>query len=221
MKKDGILNILGDRVLFLGCHCDDIEFGCGGLVTLISQSNNKRINLTVLSKNNLNSNGEVQIERDLNEAYRSMINLGVNKDNIKIHDFPGQMFEYSRQSIREFLIEEKLRVCPTSVFYPGKDDIHQDHKALADEAYRIFRGINCFGYEVIRSTKTFSPTVYIELNEQMLDKKIESIQYYETQKSQSANYYFESEVVKNIAGFRGAQVGYKYAEAFESYIIYG
>lgn len=211
--------LLGKRALFLGCHLDDLEFGCGGLIARCIHKDTLKIKLYTLSDHNENSSNKVQLVRNLDEATNAMNILGVDSDDYLIDRLPGQRFDSNQQVIRERLIKMRADFNPDSVFFPAFHDIHQDHATLSNEALRIFRGVNCFGYEVIRSTRSFNPQLYVELSEQDLLKKIQAVMSYNTQKEESAAYYFNEELVRSIAVFRGGQSGIPLAEAYESYVI--
>ena len=163
--------LLGNRVLFLGCHLDDLEFGCGALIAKCIQKETMKIRLYTLSDHNENSSNKVQLVRNLDEATNAMNILGVDSNDYQIDCLPGQRFDSNQQVIRERLIKIRATFNPDSVFFPAFNDIHQDHATIANEAFRIFRGINCFGYEVIRSSRNFNPQLFVELSEQDLLKK--------------------------------------------------
>ena len=205
-----------DRILFVGAHLDDIEFGCGGTVFDLCKKN-KNVYIATLSVANKNANGHIQLIRDRNEALCAAEKLGVPEENCYMGNCFGQIFDQTPQEIREELIGLKKKYDPTVVFYPAENDIHQDHNALAQNAFRIFRNISCFGYEVIRSTFSFNPSFYYEINEDALATKISAISQYESQQRQSAAYYFNEDIIRSAAFFRGGQCGLRLAEAYECY----
>lgn len=206
------------RYLFLGSHLDDIEFGCGALISkLIAQG--CFVHFFVLSEMNMNSQGDIQLRRDVSEAFSSMGRLGVPRDRISIGKCHGQVFDQEEQIIREELLHIRKVIDPTAVYFPSQKDVHQDHSALARNAFRIFRNVDCFGYEVIRSSFEFFPNYYEAVSEADVKRKADAIMTYHSQLTQSAGYYFDEKVIASSAIFRGAQVGLKYAEAFECYRI--
>lgn len=212
-----ISSVLGKRILFLGCHLDDVEFGCGAFVAQCAMQTDISIRVHVLSDHNENAANEVQLTRNISEARKAMKILGCCEDNYLIANLPGQRFDSNQQVIREFMLKIRKDYSPDTVFFPAFGDIHQDHHTLSEEAFRIFREFHCFGYEVIRSTKDFNPNVYIEISEQSLALKTKAVMGYLSQKSESASYYFNEELIRSIAVFRGGQCGVKLAEAFENY----
>jgi LmbE family N-acetylglucosaminyl deacetylase len=209
------------NILFLGCHLDDIEFGCGGIISkLVASGLDDKIFYCTLSNFNKSSEDVITIKRDLNEAYSATECLGIKRKNILIKDIPGQLFQQYSQNIRETLIEIKESINPEYIFFPSKNDVHQDHQTLHQESIRIFRNANCFGYEVIRSSYDFCPNLYIRLDENELNKKVDAIMSYKSQMTQSAGYYFDKELIRSISVFRGGQSNKRLAEAYEIYFMY-
>ena len=72
-----VLNFLGKGpVLFVGCHPDDVEYGCGGVISKIGKS--VPIHVITLSKNEKNPNNK----NVLKESRASLASLGIKKENI-------------------------------------------------------------------------------------------------------------------------------------------
>lgn len=204
------------NILFLGCHLDDIEYGCGGLIhKLVELGFRDQIRYLTLTRFNKSADGKITIERDLNEVYTAISHLGLDQSNLQIGDLPGQLLQEYAQEIREILLEVRRQLNPAYVFYPSRNDIHQDHHTLCEEAVRIFRNTGCYGYELIRSCYHFQPNFYIEIDENNMANKIDSVMSYQSQQSQSAGYYFHPEVLRSICTFRGGQSGKRLAEAYE------
>ena len=71
----------GQRLLFLGAHPDDIELGCGALIAHIGGHADLRC--VTLSDNQKNP----ALKNVVEEHYRSMAVLGVEKPQIILKDF--------------------------------------------------------------------------------------------------------------------------------------
>lgn len=205
-----------DRVLFLGAHLDDVEFGCGALVSALAKDGIP-FTIAVLSSANKNASGQIQLTRDREEAVRSVRALGATEEQLYIGKCYGQVFDQTPQQLREELLHLRNIFQPTVVFFPSVHDIHQDHAALAENAMRMFRNGSCYGYEIVRSTLQFSPECYIQISQDALDAKVRGILCYQSQYEQSAGYYFDETLIRSIAVFRGGQCGMPLAEAFECY----
>jgi N-acetylglucosamine malate deacetylase 1 len=205
------------RFLFLGAHLDDIEFGCGGLLSRLTRNGYRDLMYLTLSRYNKDANNEITIKRDLKEIYKAISELGLERDQVVIKDVPGQIFEKHSQRIREMLLEVRAQFDPDFVFFPSEQDIHQDHAVLSREAERIYRNRCCLGYELIRSTYHFRPNLYISLNEIDMIAKINSLEQYESQRVESAGYYFDADIIRSTLRFRGGQCNREFAEAYELY----
>lgn len=212
-----IRNVFNKNILFLGCHLDDVEFGCGGLIRKCCDAEDVSIRIETLSEHNEDASDNVQLIRDIKEHKKSMSILGCSENEYFIDNLPGQRFDSNQQIIREKLIEIKEEFKPDTIFFPAFNDIHQDHYTLANEAYRIFRDFNCLGYEVIRSSKGFNPNMFLEISNDDINVKIDSIMSYTSQYVQSASYYFNENLIRAIAVFRGGQSNLDLAEGFENY----
>jgi len=208
------------KYLFLGCHLDDVEYGCGGLISKLIQSRiEDRIRIHILSCQNYNSDGEIQLSRNLEEKTKAAETLGLNENQYFVSNIKGQRFCDEAQKIRELLLVDLSEYFPDMIFFPSKNDIHQDHKTLYEEAFRIFRNKSCFGYEIIRSCYHFQPNLYIELSTEHLQKKIKAVMSYESQKNEGAGYYFNEDTLTTVSKFRGSQRGVLFAEAYEVYSL--
>jgi LmbE family N-acetylglucosaminyl deacetylase len=99
------------------------------------------------------------------------------------------------------------------LFIPQPNDVHQDHKTVAEEAIRAFRRTNAkiLGYEII-GTSNFDPNFYVPISELHVNMKIQALECYESQKKLRP--YFNPEIVRSMAKMRGAAINEDYAEAF-------
>ncbi len=206
-----------ERALFAGAHLDDVEFGCGG--SIAKWAGKCDIRLLTLTKKTRNAAGEVQIVRDLDEPMAAARILGVPPERVAIEDLDGQVLQYQAQAVREVFLDWRRDFDPEVVFVPAVDDVHQDHHVVYEEAVRIFRERTVIGFEVVRSTLAFRPNLFVQVSAKDIDKKARSIMCYQSQLTQSAGYYFKTEIIEGQARFRGGQCGREFAEAFEVYFM--
>jgi LmbE family N-acetylglucosaminyl deacetylase len=203
---DNSLVFYGKKVFFIGAHPDDIELGCGALISNIRAK--AEVYCITLSDNQKNSS----LKNVVQEHYQSMQILGVPKDHVFIGEFETRKFMHARQEILEYLIDLNRKIKPEIVFVHTSSDLHQDHGTVTQEAMRAFRGTSIFGYDVIRSSHGFFPNFLVEVSEKDLEKKIRSLAAYETYKDK---YYFDPELTRAILIRNGALCERKYAEGFE------
>lgn len=202
----------GKKVFFLGAHPDDIELGCGALISdIVKHTDVYCITLSDNQKNPL-------LKNLVAEHHNSMQVLGVKKDHVYLGEFETRRFIHQRQEILEYLLKLRNELKPDIVFTHTLSDLHQDHGTVTNEAMRAFRGISIFGYDVIRSSHGFFPTFLVEVSPQDVEKKIQSLAEYKTYQDK---YYFNPELTRSILIRNGAICERRYAEGFDMMRIVG
>ena len=206
------MNFFGKRVLFLGAHPDDIEIGCGALLHNIV--NQTEILCVTLSDNQKNPD----LKNVKREHYQALAVLGVPEEKIIFGPFTTRVFPDTRQEILEYFLQLRRDFKPDLIFVHSKQDIHQDHLTMTDEALRAFRGITVLGFDVVRSSYGFFPHFLVEVTEADVNKKIEALSCYETYRDR---YYFNSELTRSIMVRHGALAERPFAEGFDILRIVG
>lgn len=206
------MNFFGKRVLFLGAHPDDIELGCGALLHHIVKKT--EVLCVTLSDNQKNPD----LKRVKQEHFDSMKVLGVPDKSIIFGPFTTRVFPDARQEVLEYFLKLRKDFDPDLIFVHSKQDVHQDHLTMTDEALRAFRGITVLGFDVVRSSYGFFPHFLVEVAEQDVDKKIEALACYETYRDR---YYFNRELTRSIMVRHGALAECPFAEGFDILRIVG
>ena len=206
------MNFFGRSVLFLGAHPDDIELGCGALLHHIV--NQTEVLCVTLSDNQKNPD----LKNIKEEHYQAMDVLGVPQDKVVFGPFTTRVFPDARQEILEYFLKLRKEFGPDLIFVHSKQDIHQDHLTMTDEALRAFRGITVLGFDVVRSSYGFFPHFLVEVTEEDVNKKIEALACYETYRDR---YYFNSELTRSIMVRHGALAERPFAEGFDILRIAG
>jgi LmbE family N-acetylglucosaminyl deacetylase len=206
------MNFFGKRVLFLGAHPDDIELGCGALIHHIAQKT--EILCVTLSDNQKNPD----LKNVKDEHIQSMKILGVPQEKVLFGPFTTRIFQDSRQEILEYFLKLRRDFKPDLIFIHSKQDVHQDHNTMTDEALRAFRGITVLGFDVVRSSYGFFPHFLVEVTEEDMNKKIEALAQYETYRDR---YYFNAELTRSIMVRHGALAEVPFAEGFDILRIVG
>jgi LmbE family N-acetylglucosaminyl deacetylase len=206
------MNFFGKRVLFLGAHPDDIEIGCGALLHNIV--NQTEILCVTLSDNQKNPD----LKNVKTEHLQAMEVLGIQQDRVVFGPFTTRVFPDARQEILEYFLQLRRSFNPDLIFVHSKQDIHQDHLTMTDEALRAFRGITVLGFDVVRSSYGFFPHFLVEVTEEDVNKKIEALSCYETYRDR---YYFNSELTRSIMVRHGALAERPFAEGFDILRIVG
>jgi len=206
------MNFSGKRVLFLGAHPDDIEIGCGALLHNIVKKT--EVLCVTLSDNQKNPD----LQNVKAEHLKSMMILGVPEEKTVFGPFQTRVFPQARQEILEYFLKLRRDFKPDLIFTHSKQDVHQDHNTMTNEALRAFRGITVLGFDVVRSSYDFFPHFLAEVTEEDVNKKIEALAQYETYQSR---YYFNSELTRSIMVRHGALAEISYAEGFDILRIVG
>lgn len=206
------MNFYGKRVLFLGAHPDDIELGCGALIHRIASKTD--LLCVTLSDNQKNP----LLTHLVEEHHRSMAVLGVKRESVVIGAFTTRIFHDARQEILEYFLKLRRDFKPDLIFVHSKQDIHQDHNTMTDEALRAFRGITLLGFDVVRSSYGFFPHFLAEVDEENVQAKIEALSQYETYREK---YYFNSELTRSIMVRHGALAERPFAEGFDILRVVG
>jgi LmbE family N-acetylglucosaminyl deacetylase len=206
------MNFFGKKVLFLGAHPDDIEIGCGALIHHIV----KKTEILCVTLSDNQKNPDLKNVKD--EHLRSMKVLGVPNDRVVFGPFTTRVFPDARQEILEYFLDLRRTFQPDLIFVHSKQDVHQDHLTMTDEALRAYRGITVLGFDVVRSSYGFFPHFLVEVNEEDVNKKIEALSQYETYRDK---YYFNSELTRSIMVRHGAVAELPFAEGFDILRIVG
>ena len=206
------MNFFGKRVHFLGAHPDDIEIGCGALIHNIV----KKTDILCVTLSDNQKNPDLKKVRD--EHFASMKVLGVPEEKIIFGPFVTRVFPDSRQDILEYFLKLRADFKPDLIFTHSKQDVHQDHNTMTEEALRAFRGITVLGYDVVRSSYGFFPHFLVEVTEEDATRKIEALSKYETYRDR---YYFNAELTRSIMVRHGALAEIPLAEGFDILRIVG
>ncbi len=193
------------KILAIGAHPDDIEFGCGGILYKLFKEKHK-INLLVMTKGNV---GGTSNKRWL-EQKKSAATLKASLFYGGLKDTGVNM---GRELIR--IIEKTLdNVRPDIVLVNYCEDTHQDHRNLAKAVETASRYIKNILFYEVPTTLDFLPTVFFDIGRVMTEKE----QLLKCHKSQVNKTRVKNlsiiESAKSAAIFRGYQNRVKYAEAF-------
>lgn len=202
----------GKRVLFLGAHPDDIELGCGALIHHIAPISD--LLCVTLSDNQKNP----LLKNLVNETHKSMTILGVPKDRVVFGPFTTRVFPHERQEILEYLLQLRADFKPDIIFVHSRQDVHQDHLTIAEEALRAYRGITVLGFDVVRSSHGFFPHFLVEVTEDDVEAKVKALSQYETYRDK---YYFNCDLTRSILLRHGALAEKQFAEGFDILRIVG
>jgi LmbE family N-acetylglucosaminyl deacetylase len=196
------------NVLALGAHPDDIEYGCGGMLTKYAEKGHD-VFLWIASDGSLGGEGAVRRQEQADSA------LIIGAREVFWGEYPDTEVPLTRELIGR--IETVIKqVQPRMIFVHYPDDTHQDHRNLAQGTMSATRYVPNFLFYEGPTTQNFTPNCFTDV-EKVLDKKLASL---EAHRSQVAKTNIEDltilELAVSSANFRGIQARAKYAEAFQS-----
>ena len=192
-------------ILFIGCHPDDIELGCGGLINKLK--NQHKIYTLILSKNL----DQPEHRNLVIESKKSLKILGVKEKNIIFGDFKSREFSYQRQKIVDYLWQIKKKIKPTCIFITPFD-LHQDHQVCNMESKRVFREKSILEYDLVRSSLDRNHSIFVELTKKELDVKIKALEQYKTHSKRN---YFKKQAITSIAQSGGIKQELNFCEIFK------
>ncbi len=199
------------KILVLGPHADDVEFGCGGtMARFIEEGKSLACAVFSVAEGSVRE-GEPKDIHEL-ELKESAKEYNLADSNLAVFHFPVREFPRYRQEILEKMVELNHRWNPDLVYLPSNFDTHQDHQVIAQEGFRAFKQSSILGYELPWNNLTFSTEAFVSLQARHVDKKITALSCY---RSQTNRPYMSTEFIKSLAKTRGIQISSEYAESFE------
>ena len=201
----------------IGAHLDDIEIACGGTLAKAIKAGHE-VRVLIMSKSGYtNKDGIVQRtdEQAVEEGVKALHTLGITE--IEILDFPTKDIPFRSDVVNAI----DIRIAafnPDIIFTHHPFDTHQAHEGVAKASIAAARRKNTvFFYEPItpsgRSYVPFKPSLYVDI-ESTLCMKIASLKCHKSEYNKfGAEDWIEG--VRCRCGFRGYEIGKKYAEAFE------
>ncbi len=200
-----------NKILVLGPHTDDGEFGCGGTIAKFIEEKRDVYYATFSCAEESVPEG---LPKDilLKEVKASSKVLEIPEDHLLIYRYPVRKFAHHRQDILEDLVQLNRNIKPDLVLMPSAHDLHQDHYTIAVEGLRAFKFTSVLAYEMPWNNINFETRAFVYLEERHINKKLESVKCY---RSQTGRKYANEAFIKGLARTRGVQCGRDFAETFE------
>lgn len=199
------------NVLVLAPHTDDGELGCGGFIARLLEEGS---NVYYAAFSTAQESVPEGFDKDIlkTEVRAATQVLGIAPEHLMVYNFQVRKLNYVRQEILEELITLRKKVKFDLILMPSLNDLHQDHKTIAEEGLRAFKQTNILCYELIWNNLSFNTQCFVKLEQRHIQQKSKALQEY---KSQAKRDYMSEEFIFSLARTRGVQIGYNFAEAFE------
>ncbi|PCJ64950.1 MAG: LmbE family protein [Bacteroidetes bacterium] len=199
------------KILILAPHTDDGEFGCGASINKWVEEG-KDVYYATFSACKQSVLPQFPEDILITEVKAATLTLGIKPSNLIMYDYEVRTFTYHRQEILDDLIQLRETIAPDLVLMPSLNDIHQDHKTIAEEGLRAFKFGSILCYEMPWNNLVFNTTCFNTLEARHINKKIEALKEY---KSQAHRPYCNPEFIKGLSLSRGVQINADFAEVFE------
>jgi len=197
-----------ESVLCLGAHADDIEIGCGGtLLELLRLRPGIAVHWVVFSATGQRAD----------EARRSaeLFLQGAGQTRIELREFRDTCFPFQGAEIKDFFEEIKKSVNPGLVFTHRREDLHQDHRLLAELTWCGFRNHLILEYEIPKYEGDLgTPNCFVPLSEDVCRRKVEAL--LTAFPSQRTKPWFTDDTFRALLRIRGLECNSptRHAEAF-------
>lgn len=196
------------NVLAIGAHPDDVEYGCGGMLTKYAQKGHD-VYLFVASDGAQGDEGSLRRQEQADSA----IVMGCRE--VFWGEYPDSEIPLNRDLVVR--IESVVRrVKPRMIFAHYPDDTHQDHRNLAQGTLSATSDVPNFLFYEGPTTQNFTPNCFTDI-ETVLAKKLACLEAHRSQVGKtSVEDLTILQLARSCANFRGIQGRVKYAEAFQS-----
>lgn len=195
------------RILAIGAHPDDLEFGCGGTLLKYAVRGHKIFILVMTSGQ---KGGDEKKRKGEQEAAANILKpvkvfWGGYRDT-ELKPYLTQMIHDIEKIIKE--------VKPELIFVHYQNDTHQDHRALSQATVSATRYIrNVLFYEG-PTTQSFDPTVFVDIDESIEGKMALLLAHESQVMKTNIKGLSITDIALSNAVFRGIQGRVKHAEAF-------
>lgn len=164
------MRALGKFILAIGAHPDDIELGCGAILSRHILEGDKVI-AVVMTAGECGSNSTFN---RVDETRRALALLGVK--DVQCFNFDDTFLGDNIPSLIRILEGVIKTHLPDGVLYRvytmGNSDRHQDHRAIFEASIVACRNASqILCYETPSSLTSFYPSFYINITSQELNKK--------------------------------------------------
>ncbi|MFH1569315.1 MAG: PIG-L deacetylase family protein [Gemmatimonadota bacterium] len=194
------------RILAIGAHPDDLEYGCGGALIRHTQKGDEVYLLVVTDGA---AGGDPAVRRAEQLAAAELIGAS----DVFFGEYAGTQFECHKETITH--IEGVVRqVRPDAVYTHFLQDTHQDHRHVALAVVPATRSVpNLLCFESL-SSQNFQPTVFSDIGK-VIHQKLGALEAHASQVHRTnIGSMTIIDIAQSAATFRGIQGRVTHAEGF-------
>jgi LmbE family N-acetylglucosaminyl deacetylase len=173
------------QLLCLGAHPDDIEIGCGGsILRLIAEQPGMSVRWVVFS-------GSERRRAEAQSAARHFL-AGCADAEISVRDFRDGFFPSQHAEIKDAFELLKRDYRPSLVLTHYRDDLHQDHRLIAELTHNTFRDHLVWEYEIPKYDGDLgNPNLFFPLSREHCRRKVATLLEHFPSQSQRASWFTE------------------------------
>ena len=206
------------KILIIAAHPDDEVLGMGGTIKKIAKNGN-RIHLCIVSEGaSAQYSDKEMIKIRRKSCIKSGKLLGIK--DFTFFDFPDAKLD----SIPQLEINQKLekvisKIKPDIVYTVSSGDLSKDHEKVFESTFVSVRPASSnvkkfLSYELPGTRRhPFNPNVFEDITNEIKSKNKAFLSY--QSEIEQFPHPRSIESIESLAKYRGAQVGIKFAEAFE------
>jgi LmbE family N-acetylglucosaminyl deacetylase len=185
------------KILCLGAHSDDLEIGCGGtILRLLDEHPGSSVHWVVFS-------ASPEREREA-RASAAAFTAAASARTVVTRTFRESFFPAQWVEIKEFFEETRRAFEPDLVLCHHRDDLHQDHKTIAELTWNTFRNHLVLAYEIPKYEGDLGkPNVYVPLTREVADRKVALI--LEHFASQAGRTWFRPDTFHGLMSIRAIE----------------
>ncbi len=210
------------KILVICPHPDDETLGAGGTLLKHKAAGDDIYWCIVTNMDEKYGYSREEVRKRNNEITNVAEQFGF--DAIFTLDFqPAKLSSSSLPSLIKSFSDVILEIKPQVLYVPFFGDAHSDHRIVFSALEPFFKSFRfpfireIYMMEIISETEQqfrscFKPNVFVDISD-FIAKKIEIINLYETETGMHP-FPRNSEAISALAKLRGAQAGFKFAEAF-------
>jgi len=196
------------RLLCLGAHPDDIEIGCGGtLLRLFAAYPDAAVRWVVFS-------GTARRRAEAEASARDYLGrLRAGAGQFAAHDFRDGFFPAEIAAIKETFETLRRAFEPSLILTHCRDDLHQDHRTVAELTYNTFRDHLIWEYEIPKYDGDLgNPNLFVPLGEAECRDKVAALMAHFA--SQRERGWFTADTFMALMRLRGVACNVRHAEGF-------
>lgn len=194
------------KVLCLGAHADDIEIGCAGTLWKLLRAHPGTIVWWVVFS------AEAQRAREARHSARILLEKAGQR-RVILGRFTDSFFPHEGARIKRFMHRISDQFAPDLVFTHRRDDLHQDHRTVAELTGNAFRDHLVLEYEIPKYDADLGvPNVYVTLDRSLCARKARHV--LECFPSQRPKSWFTEDTFRSLMRLRGVESGNGFAEGF-------